>query len=308
MKCHTARSATSRCARHWAPLTAVCLMRGTLARSAATVPTLLMLVCIGAPPLAAQELPPEIQVDRYLVQAERQIRNEEFGAALRTFDRALELYQTHDIVIRASFWIKRAEVAMGAGRNVEAMESSARYLEVAGRGGEQYDEALELLDSGFALACTAEAMTETLEALEARLAFAADPNEPDAGGRTPVHWAGQREDPAIAAALVLARADSTAPAAVGAESERMPEGPVCTGNHAPDSCWMELADRPGCYLWNEAPQDDETVTWSGECANGVAQGIGRVTWYQDHEVSQTVETSSSRGPRPWLDCSARLRG
>ena len=35
-----------------------------------------------------------------------------------------------------------------------------------------------------------------------------------------------------------------------------PDGPICTGNYSPDSCWMELADRPGCYLWNEAPQED----------------------------------------------------
>ena len=68
------------------------------------------------------------------------------------------------------------------------------------------------------------------------------------------------------------------------------EGPICTGSYSPDSCWMELADRPGCYLWNGAPQDDETVTWSGECSNGLAQGVGRTTWYQNHEVSQTVET------------------
>ena len=74
-----------------------------------------------------------------------------------------------------------------------------------------------------------------------------------------------------------------------------PEGPICTGSYAPDSCWMELADRPGCYLWNGAPQDDETVTWSGECSNGLAQGVGRTTWYQNHDVSQTVETRLEDG-------------
>ena len=235
-----------------------------------------------------------------MVQAERQIRNEEFAAALRTLDRVLELYETHDIVIPASFWIKRAEVAMGAGRHVETMESSARYLEVAGRGGEQYDEALELLDRAFAEACAAEAMTETLEALKACLALGADPNEPDASGRTPLHWAGQREDIEIAVALVEAGADSAAAAAERAESERMPEGPICMGDLSPDSCWMELADRPGCYLWNPFPQDDEAVTWSDECSDGLTQGIGRVTWYQNNEVSETWDARHVDGrPDGW---------
>ena len=295
MKRSAAHSATLSGTRHWPPPTARCLMHGSLARPAATawraaVAALALLLCIGAPPVGAQELPPEIQVDRYMVQADRQVRNEEFAAALRTLDRVLELYETHDMVIPASFWITRAEVAMAAGRHVEAMESSAQYLEVAGRGGEQYDEALELLDRAFAQACTAEAMTKTLEALKVCLVHGVDPNEPDSSGRTPLHWAGQRDDPAIAAALVEAGADSAAAVAVvRAEVERIPDGPICTGDYSSDSCWMELAVRPGCYLWNPSPQDDETVGWNGECSNGLAQGIGRTTWYEHHEVTQMWE-------------------
>ena len=75
----------------------------------------------------------------------------------------------------------------------------------------------------------------------------------------------------------------------GAPEFDLPEGPICTGNYSPDSCWMELVDRPGCYLWNPAPQDNETVTWSGECSNGLAQGNGRESWYQNDEVSEIVD-------------------
>ena len=32
------------------------------------------------------------------------------------------------------------------------------------------------------------------------------------------------------------------------------------------------ADRPGCYLWNPNPRENVTVTWSGGCSNGLAQG------------------------------------
>ncbi len=69
-----------------------------------------------------------------------------------------------------------------------------------------------------------------------------------------------------------------------------PDGPICTGDYSPNSCWMEITGKPGCYLWNGAPKDNETVTWTGECSGGLAQGIGRTVWYQNDEVIQTVGT------------------
>ena len=299
MKTHSAHPATSHLSRHRPSPSAPRLIHGTLARLAvnalcAAIAAPLLILSIDAPPLRAQQLPAEIQVDRYMVQAERQIRNEEFAAAFRTLNRVLELYEDHDIAIPPSFWIQRAEVALGAGQPVAALEASARYLELEGRDGEQYNEALDLLDRAFAQACTPEAMTETLEALDTCLAHGADPNEPDASGRTPLHWAGQRDDPVIATALVEAGADSAAALAAVAttEVERMPDGPICTGDYSPDSCLIEIADRPGCYLWRSSPQDDVTVTvtWNGECSNGLAQGIGRTTWYENHEVKTVWES------------------
>ena len=44
------------------------------------------------------------------------------------------------------------------------------------------------------------------------------------------------------------------------------------------ACWMEISQRPGCHVWNPNPQPNETVTWTGECAGGLAQGTGTVTW------------------------------
>ena len=76
-----------------------------------------------------------------------------------------------------------------------------------------------------------------------------------------------------------------APAAATEPPPPVPEGPICTEDYSPDSCWMEIAGRPGCYLWNRLPLDNEAVTWSGQCLGGVAQGSGRMTWYLDHEVN-----------------------
>ena len=77
----------------------------------------------------------------------------------------------------------------------------------------------------------------------------------------------------------------------------LPEGPICTGDESPEGCWMEISNHPGCYLWNPYPADDETVDWSGECSDGFAQGNGRISWFQNDELSQIAEGRLQDGRR-----------
>ena len=49
---------------------------------------------------------------------------------------------------------------------------------------------------------------------------------------------------------------------------------MCEGKPVGSSCWMALTDQPECYVWNPDLQKDETVTWSGACSDGFAQGAG----------------------------------
>lgn len=51
----------------------------------------------------------------------------------------------------------------------------------------------------------------------------------------------------------------------------MAPGEICDPERG-GPCWLELADRPGCHIWRT--DRFETVTWSGECAGGYAQGAG----------------------------------
>ena len=195
-----------------------------------------LIVCTGlalfATPATPQELPPEIQLDRLMVQADRQIRNEQYAAALRTLGLVLELQEAHDLDLPESFWMKQGEVAMGAGDHMEAIASVSRYLELVGREGEQYTEALELLDRAVEQGCTPERMTETIESLRACLASRADPNAVDANGRSALDWAGERRNPAVEAALVAAGADSAVAAPGQAAIHLRPDiggvaGPKC---------------------------------------------------------------------------------
>ncbi len=71
---------------------------------------------------------------------------------------------------------------------------------------------------------------------------------------------------------------------VARTAANLPSAEICSGSHSPDGCWIEIANHPGCFLWNPSPLEDETVRWSGECADGYANGRGETTWYQNNEV------------------------
>ena len=97
--------------------------------------------------LAAQELPPAIQADRLLLQAEDQIEDESYTEALRILDQILDLRAEHDLELPDGFWFKHAHVAMLADSVPKAKTSVLKYFELTGQGGEHYREALELLNA-----------------------------------------------------------------------------------------------------------------------------------------------------------------
>ena len=64
--------------------------------------------------------------------------------------------------------------------------------------------------------------------------------------------------------------------------------------------WQQLENNPSCSVWNAYPQPNETVTWSGACTNGKAQGRGTAVrrYLQDGEWIEdkyTVEIKDGKG-------------
>ena len=61
-----------------------------------------------------------------------------------------------------------------------------------------------------------------------------------------------------------------------------PPDPVCLqdwGEEGNPGCWMEITDKAGCYFWYIFSANTmETVTWSGDCADGKASGTGQEVW------------------------------
>jgi hypothetical protein len=45
--------------------------------------------------------------------------------------------------------------------------------------------------------------------------------------------------------------------------------------------------RSGCQVWDPNPQIEESVVWSGSCANGRAQGPGTVQWLKGASAIET---------------------
>ena len=58
----------------------------------------------------------------------------------------------------------------------------------------------------------------------------------------------------------------------------LPE-PLCIGRPEGTQCWIELANQPGCYLWDEYYDPGvDAPRWNGGCSDGLANGTGTVTW------------------------------
>ena len=50
-----------------------------------------------------------------------------------------------------------------------------------------------------------------------------------------------------------------------------------------------IADANGCRVWNPVPEANESITWSGECPKGFAQGQGVLQWFQNGKPGMKTE-------------------
>ena len=127
-------------------------MMNSTRRGSAVAALVVGLMVLAVPGTAmGQELPPAIQVDRYLLQAAAFTRDGEARAALAALDRVLELQAEHGVEIPEAFWFRHAQAALAAGNAEMAVTSAIRYLELTDRDGEHYIAALEVLNQAEAL-------------------------------------------------------------------------------------------------------------------------------------------------------------
>jgi len=60
-----------------------------------------------------------------------------------------------------------------------------------------------------------------------------------------------------------------------------------------DVAW--IADKRGCKVANTFPRAGETITWSGACKNGYANGEGVLQWYLDGRKDDRYEGNLDMG-------------
>ena len=117
----------------------------TIRKMPVGVLSLVLVVALVAWPARGAELPPAIQADSHLMQADRQIGAGDHAAALASLDAILALQAEHDLAIPDAFWFKHAQVSQEVGLHDRAVESVTRYLGTVGQGGEHSLAAVELL-------------------------------------------------------------------------------------------------------------------------------------------------------------------
>ena len=106
--------------------------------------SLLILVFVSLRLLA--QLPPDIQVDLHSQRAQSAIEDQEFAVARVELEKILEIQAEHDLPVPVEFYFRYAAVLHRQGVLEDALNSVLRYLGQAGREGESYTEALELMD------------------------------------------------------------------------------------------------------------------------------------------------------------------
>ena len=83
---------------------------------------------------------------------------------------------------------------------------------------------------------------------------------------------------------------STAPKRQEGSPSRISAEQTCTGKPQGAQCWMELANVPQCHVWETYHLQAETVTWTGECSGGLAQGTGTLkrVWDSGQKTSEST--------------------
>ncbi|MXW19324.1 MAG: hypothetical protein F4Z95_00795 [Gammaproteobacteria bacterium] len=81
----------------------------------------------------------------------------------------------------------------------------------------------------------------------------------------------------------------------------------CDGTLQVAECWLTLDNREGCTVWQEEPlAGGATITWSGECKNGRANGEGTLSitwpnnWHPGSESTHEGEIRDGRRTGHWV--------
>ena len=239
--------------------------------------SVVVFVLLGATTGVAQ-LPPEMTVDRYLLRAEELLAEKDHEAALDLMEKIQALQREHGLTLPDGFHFQYAQVAFASGAISAARDSLNQYLVEAGRTGEFYRAALKLLN------LVEQIQTKYPDQVDQLMA------EKDYAGALELMDRIQALQREHGFTLPDGFRDKYAQARVARLAEES-----CEGKSKGDSCWMELANQPECYVWNPDYWHYRGVAWTAECAEGLAQGTGTLKWMWDFDARPKRETLEPEG-------------
>ena len=106
--------------------------------------SLLVLVFVSLRSLA--QLPPDIQANLHALRAQSAIEDQDYVVARVELEKSLEIRTEHDLPVPVEFYFRYATALQRQGVLQDALNNALRYLGLAGRDGESYTEALQLMD------------------------------------------------------------------------------------------------------------------------------------------------------------------
>ena len=160
---------------------------------------------------------------------------------------------------------------------------------------------------GHDLGCDAQGETVALDSGErrriqealARAGFDPGPADGKFGPRTRRAIQGWQQANGYAATGDLTRAQAEVLLTESAVADTLT--PTCTGAATGAECWKEIADRPGCHVWDTYFETGLSVTWSGPCSGGIAEGRGELVWTTGESLVQQAGTlSNGRKQGDWV--------
>jgi hypothetical protein len=106
-----------------------------------------------------------------------------------------------------------------------------------------------------------------------------------APAKSPIEVAIRYGGTAIRGLLVALTLIVVAPTSAQAQSR--PPAPLSNMLASPGHPGWSVDSRTGCWVWNDTPEANDTVTWSGGCApDGRSAGHGVIEWRSDDKVSR----------------------
>ena len=247
--------------------------------------------------VASAQLPPKVIADKYLMQAEQLLEKQDYEAALNLVEKILALQKEHNLTLSDNLYFKNAVAQLLEKKDyITALNIMDRFIAL------QKEHSLTLSDEfHFQYAQATFFKYELLPVPADSIRIALELVSKYLSTETEGEF--YRE----ALALLLKIEEKL-------EELEFSLDRTCAGKPVESSCWMALTNQPECYVWKSyfmVNATTETLTWTGACSDGLAEGEGTLTYnyplFSDTTIifEETGHLQNGRKHGEWVERGQR---